>query len=140
MTITSYKRRVNYYETDKMKIVHHTNYVRYFEEARIDFMRQINCSCSELEAEGIIIPVVDAFARFYKSLKFDDEFYVQVKLDKFNGARMEFSYEIRFSKDNSLAVTGHTSHCFVNEAMKPISVKRKFPKVYERMMEFTAEK
>lgn len=140
MTITSYKRRVNYYETDKMKIVHHTNYVRYFEEARIDFMRQINCSCSELESEGILIPVVDAYARFHKSLKFDDEFYVQVKLDKFNGARMEFSYEIRFFKDDSLAVTGHTSHCFINENMKPLSVKRKFPEVYKRMMEFTAEK
>lgn len=133
MKITPYKRRANYYETDQMGIVHHTNYIRYFEEARIDFMRQIGCSCAELEKKGAIIPVVDAYAKYHKSIKFDDEVYVFITLDKFNGARMEFSYEIRFCDTNELAAVGHTSHCFVDTDHKPFSVKRKLPDIYKKM-------
>ena len=69
MNIKPFTRRANYYETDKMNIVHHTNYIRYFEEARIDFMRQICCSCAELEKLGSIIPVVDAYAKYHKATK-----------------------------------------------------------------------
>lgn len=133
MEIKPYKRRANYYETDQMGIVHHTNYIRYFEEARIDFMRQINCSCKELESLGVIIPVVDAYAKYHKSVTFDDEFFVFIKFKKFNGARMEFSYEIRFAETDELAVSGFTSHCFTNAEKKPISIKRKFPEFYERL-------
>lgn len=139
MEIKPYKRRVNYYETDKMGIVHHTNYIRFFEEARIDFMRQVNCSCTELEAQGALIPVVDAYARYYKSLEFDDEFEVYVKLKNFNGAKFEFSYEICFANTKDKAVTGHTSHCFFNSNRKPFSIKRKFPEIYARMLSLITE-
>lgn len=134
MKIISYHRRANYYETDQMGIVHHTNYIRYFEEARIDFMRQIGCDCRQLEQAGAIIPVVDAYARYHKSLRFDDEFVVDIRLERFNGVRMEFSYEIHFARTGELAVTGHTSHCFVDAQQKPFSVKHRFPEIYRRMM------
>lgn len=133
MNILPYCRRANYYETDQMSIVHHTNYIRYFEEARMDFMRQIGCDCRRLEEAGAIIPVVDAYARYHKSLGFDDPFQVTVRLEKFNGARMEFSYEIRFSPTGELAVTGRTSHCFVDPRHKPFSIKRRMPEVYGKM-------
>lgn len=134
MKITPYKRRVNYYETDQMGIVHHTNYIRYFEEARIDFMRQIGCSCLKLEKLGAIIPVVDAYAKYHKSVKFDDEVYIYIKFEKFNGVKMEFSYEIRFCDTGELAVTGHTSHCFVDKNNKPFSIKKKLTEFYNKMI------
>lgn len=136
MNLIPYKRRANYYETDQMGIVHHTNYIRYFEEARIDFMRQIGCSCKELESKGAIIPVVDAYAKYLKSIKFDDEFFVFIKFDKFNGVKMEFSYEIRFSDTNQLASTGHTTHCFVDVNHKPFSIKKKLSDTYQKMISY----
>lgn len=139
MEIQPYVRRANYYETDQMGIVHHTNYIRYFEEARLDFMRQIGCSCKDLEKQGIIIPVVDAYARYIKSVEFDDEIKVLITFKKFNGVRMEFSYEIRFSETDELAVTGNTSHCFTNTEHKPIRIRNTFPEIYEKMKSFVSE-
>ena len=61
-----YRRRANYYETDQMGIVHHSNHIRYFEEARLYYMHNIGCDAAEMERNGIIIPNVDAYAK-YKS-------------------------------------------------------------------------
>lgn len=87
----SYKRRAVYYETDRMKIVHHSNYIRYFEEARINFMHEIGCDVLEMENKGLLIPNVDAYARYLKPIRFSDEFNVDVKLTQFTGSRMVFA-------------------------------------------------
>ena len=62
----------NYYETDQMGVVHHSNHIRYFEEARLDFMRTIGCDAAEMEKDGIIIPNVDAYAKYEKPVRFAD--------------------------------------------------------------------
>ena len=67
-----YEHVVQYYETDRMDCVHHSNYIRWFEEARIDWMRQQGYGCRELEDQGLIIPVVDASAKYLRSVLFDD--------------------------------------------------------------------
>ncbi|MGN0462411.1 MAG: acyl-CoA thioesterase [Ruminococcus sp.] len=134
MKIKPYVRKVNYYETDRMAIVHHSNYIRYFEEARIDAMEQIDCDCMRLENMNLIIPVVDVYAKYHKSLGCGDEFAVYTKMTYFNGVKMEFDYEIRFTKDNALACTGHSAHCFVNENHRPITIRKSHPDIYEKMM------
>lgn len=131
MEIKPYKRKVNYYETDRMEIVHHSNYIRYFEEARIDFMNQIGCGVKMMEDIGLIIPNVDAYAKYLRSLRFDDTFEVSVTVKKFTGVRMVFEYEL--VKDGEIYCTGHTTHCFVNEAYKPVTVKHSHPEIYERL-------
>ncbi len=134
MEANIYKRRANYYETDQMGIVHHTNYIRYFEEARLRFMNAVNCSCRALEDEGILIPVVEAYAKYHKSVKFDDDMIIHTTLTKFNGAKMEFYYEIYLEGTGELAVTGRTGHCFVTkEERTPVSIKRKFPEFFARI-------
>ena len=59
-----YTHRVQYYETDQMGIVHHSNYIRWFEEARLDFMEKIGCSYAAVEASGIMIPVLSASCQY----------------------------------------------------------------------------
>lgn len=135
--MTPYKRKVNYYETDQMSIVHHSNYIRYFEEARIDFMNQIGCNVMWMETLGLIIPNIDAYAKYLVSLKFDEEFEVKVKAVDFTGVRMKFEYEIYRTSDNTLCATGHTSHCFVNTDYKPISVKKSHPEIYKKILDST---
>lgn len=135
MQTKPYMRRANYYETDQMGIVHHSNYIRYFEEARIDFLHQIDCDVKEMEKLGLIIPNVDAYARYKKVIEFYDLLQIEVKLVKFNGVRMDFEYEITFAESGVLAANGHTSHCFVNNERKPISVKHMHSEIYEKMMQ-----
>ena len=59
-----YTHRVQYYETDQMGIVHHSNYIRWFEEARIDWMRHCGISYREMEKQGIIVPVLELIVRW----------------------------------------------------------------------------
>ena len=58
MKMKPYIHKVNYYETDKMGITHHSNYVRFMEEARVDFLDQLGWSFDKLEAKGVVSPVL----------------------------------------------------------------------------------
>lgn len=129
---TLYTRKVNYYETDRMQIVHHTNYIRYFEEARIDFMDRIGCNVRELENLGLIIPNIDAYAKYMYSLKFDDVFTVHTHPVKFTGVKMKFEYGIYL--EDKLAAEGFSTHCFVNRSYKPVSIKHSHPDIFNRLL------
>lgn len=133
MQIKPYSRRINYYETDMMSIVHHSNYIRFFEEARCDFMEQIGCNVKKLEDKGVSVAVVDAYAKYIVPLKFDDKVYITTKLTKMSAAKMEFEYEIRFADTDILATTGKTSHCCVNRSNKPMPIKKADANLYETL-------
>ena len=66
MQLRPYEHQIQYYETDQMKVVHHSNYIRWFEEARTDFMRQIGLPYEELEKKGILCPVLEASAKYLR--------------------------------------------------------------------------
>lgn len=134
-----YIRKVNFYETDKMGIAHHSNYVRWFEEARLDFMDKNNLNYRHLEDLGIIIPVHSFSCQHKKPIRFDDRIAVSVKPKNFNGVRMAFEYEVRFCSDDTISAIGETTHFFVNsnnnlnEHIKPMNLKKKFPEVFEKL-------
>ncbi len=136
MKIEPYVRRVNYYETDQMGIVHHSNYLRYFEEARIDFMRQIQCNVLDLERMGIIIPNVDAYAKYLRLLRFDDCFTVSVHPASFTGVKMKLEYTV--VRESEICCTGYTTHCFVNNEMKPMILRHSFPELFLQLKEVFA--
>ncbi len=133
--VKPYKRSVNYYETDRMNIVHHANYLKYFEEARLDFMNQIGCAYDEIEAMDIFIPNTDAFSKYISPLHFGDSFNVHVKVTEFTGVKICFSYIIEH--DGTRVAEGRTTHCFVNRAFRPISIKRRLPDIYNKFMKMT---
>ena len=130
MELNPYRRQVYYYETDQMAIVHHSNYIRWFEEARLDFMDQAGVSYRALEQSGIIIPVVDVQCSYLSSARFDDRLEIRPILTKYTGVRMVFRYEVRFQKDGSLSATGTSSHCFLDENHRPVSLKRRDPELH----------
>lgn len=63
MKLHTYEHRTQYYETDQMGIIHHSNYIRWFEEARTDLMRQMGIGYDEMEGQGIISPVLSVTDR-----------------------------------------------------------------------------
>jgi acyl-CoA thioester hydrolase len=131
-----YRHVVKYYETDQMGVAHHSNYVRWFEDARIDFLRRYSMDCQALEDMGIIIPVTGYSCKNKKSARFGDELDIEVTPVGFNGVRMNFEYVVRFVKTGDVCATGETGHCFVNRDMVPMNLKKAFPKVYEQLRKY----
>lgn len=128
-----YRRRVRYYETDRMGVVHHSNYLRLLEDARMDWLRDHVMNYCDMEKLGIVIPAVSASGNFKDFLRYDDPFAVAVRLVKFTGVRMKFEYEVRNTDTGKLCYDGESVHCFVRDGdYKPISLKRKHPQIYEK--------
>lgn len=128
-----YRRRINYYETDRMGIVHHSNYIRYFEEARLDMMEQCGLGYRKIEDTGIIIPVTFVDCQYIKPLQYDDAIRIESHFTKYNGIKMEVSYEIYQEDTGELCTTGKSGHCFLNREMKPIRMKREYPEIYQKL-------
>ena len=89
-----YRRKVFYYETDQMGIVHHSNYIRWFEEARIDYMDQLGLGYSEMEKQGIISPVLSVEANYLRMLHFGDSVTIDAWIKEYNGIKLTVAYEV----------------------------------------------
>ena len=133
MELHPYQRRVNYYETDQMSIVHHSNYIRWFEEARLDLLDQAGLNYRKMEATGIIVPVVDVSCRYHVSVRYDNVVDIYPKLVEYNGVKMTYHYEVRFHDTGVLAADGASSHCFLDEKRRPIILRRREPEIDARL-------
>lgn len=130
-----YIRSVQYYETDKMGIVHHSNYIKWFEEARIFYMEEMGFLYKEMEDKGVMIPVLGITAQYKSGAAYGDTVCIKTKVNKITAVKLEFSYVITDEKTGEVRVTGTSSHCFVNEDFRPCSIKKKFPEFYEKCLE-----
>ena len=117
-----YRHKVQYYETDKMGIVHHSNYIRWFEEARVDWLEQADCTMQHIEDEGVVSPVMSVTCNYHSMVRFGDEVIVKVNIRKFNGIKLEIEYEIRNAATDELCTTGLSEHCFLDTEGKLLSL------------------
>lgn len=138
--VIAYERSPFYYETDKMSVVHHSNYIRWFEEARIYFMEQVGYSYAKMEAEGVMMPVLSAHCEYKNSIKFGDTIIIKAAISEFNGFKMAIQYLITDKKTGELRAKGNTSHCFTDMSMKPMRIKKLYPKIYELYCRYAGEK
>ncbi len=128
-----YTHRVQYYETDQMGIVHHSNYIRWFEEARLYYMNKSGVHYKEMEKNGLICPVLSVHCDYNKSSYFDDDVIIQIKLTEFGNVRHKFSYIVTDSKTGEIRATGESTHCTINKEGHAISIKRKDPELFDKM-------
>ena len=133
-----YKRQANYYETDQMGIIHHSNYVRWFEEARINFMEEIGFPYAKVEELGIIVPVLGVNCQFRTMVKFGDTVDIYTKITKFTGLKMNIEYRVVDHATGMIRCTGESSHAFLDKEYKPIRMKRDYPDLYEMFMNYVA--
>ncbi len=108
--------RVRYSETDQMRIVYYGRYFEYFEQARTDLLRASGLPYAELERQGILLPVVEAFAKYIKSVGYDDEIVVESIIREVPVARIRIEYLVTRSKDAELVAEGYTVLSFLNAA------------------------
>ncbi len=131
------RRRVRYYETDRMGVVHHSNYLRLLEDARMDFLTAHNIDYCALEKRGIIIPCANAQGNFRGYLYFDDPFSVHMALVKCTGARLGFAYQVFNDNTGQLCYDGTTEHFFARDGdYFPISIKHREPELYQQFLSF----
>ena len=120
-----YEHHAKYYETDQMGIIHHSNYVKWMEEARMDLMEEME----------IISQVLSIAVEYHSMVHFDDTVVIQTKLVKYNGIKMEVEYVMTDKETGELRTTARSSHCFLNRSGKPISLKRSYPELDTKFFE-----
>ncbi len=130
MEITAYRHKVQYYETDQMKVVHHSNYIRWFEEARTDFLEKSGFSYAWMEEQGIIIPVLSVSAEYKAMVHYGEDILIKPTVTEFNGVKLLLSYEVRQDRTGELTTTGTSCHCFLDREYRPLRLKKEFPQVY----------
>lgn len=130
-------RRAKYYETDKMGIIHHSNYIRWFEESRIDFLEQIGLGFDQIEAAGLYCPVLGVACEYKYPVRFNEDVIILPKLESFNGIKMTIVYRVLDAKSRQIRVTGTSEHCFVSTDFKPVSLKKDFRDMYDVLLKWT---
>lgn len=134
-----FRRTVNYYETDKMQVVHHSNYIRYLEECRMDLMRQVGLDYAEMEQNGIMIPVLSVSCDYRTPARFGETICIIPKIESFHGVKFDVSYRICSEDLSVLHNEATSSHCFVDFNFKPVRLKKEYPHIYETMQALVGE-
>ena len=125
----NYIHKVNYYETDKMGVTHHSNYIRWMEEARVYLLEQVGYGYDRLEREGVCSPVIGVECDYKMSTTFNDEIEIKVDMEEYTGVRMIIGYTMINIATGDLVLTGRTKHCFLGKDNRPIALKRENPEM-----------
>lgn len=105
--------RVRYQETDAMGVVHHSNYVNYYEVARTEMLRAHGTTYKELERTGIMLPVHEVVINYFAPAVYDDLLTVKLVMRELPGVKMAFEHEIR-NEQGVLVNTGRVTLVFMN--------------------------
>ena len=132
-TNTQYIHNVKFYETDKMGITHHSNYIRWMEEARIHYLMMTGCDYRELEELGLSSPVVSVNCKYIKPTQFSEDVAIDVSVKAFNGVRLVLEYIMTCRGEE--VCRGESKHCFVTGGMELVNLKHAAPEYYRKMIE-----
>jgi len=108
------RHKVNFYDTDAMAVVHHSNYIRWFEIGRVEFLREAGITLNQLMDDGFVFPITEVSAKYVNSAKFDDELIIETTPEALTKAKMAFTYRILRASDDTLLVTGRTQNVFTS--------------------------
>lgn len=131
-----YRRMVQYYETDMMGITHHANYIRWMEEARIDFMNQIGYPYAAMEAQGVVSPVKSVSCQYLHPSTFGDEIEITVSIAAFNGVVMTLQYDMQNPKQGYQVCSASSEHVFLDQEGHFVRIKRVMPDFYEAVQKW----
>ncbi len=126
-----YERIINYYETDRMGVVHHSNYIRFLEESRCRWLEGLGISMEKMEKEGYTIPTLEVYCKYKNHVTSGDIITIEPKITEYNGVRMTVSYNVINKKTGKEVIEAWTTHCFTNNNLRPVNIKKHNEKVYQ---------
>ena len=127
------KITVRYAETDSMGVVHHSRYFPWFEVGRTEFFKTCGMSYREVEERGVLLPLLDCYAKFIEGARYQDDVWIEVRLSRLGVAKCGFEYKIIRCADDALLAEGYTTHGFTDKSFKPLNLKKKYPEIYEAL-------
>jgi acyl-CoA thioester hydrolase len=126
------RTRVRYQETDQMGIVHHANYIIWFEIGRTDLCRVAGFPYKEIEKRGLILVVTEVDCRYRAPYHYDDEVLIRTSISEAASRAMTFTYELRDSAGEKLHATGFSKHVWVDlQTRRPTTADADVMKAFE---------
>ena len=122
--------RVRYAETDQMGVVYHANYLVWMEVGRVELCRSLGIRYRDLEAEGVLLAVVEVRCRFHSPARYDEEIIIRTSIADSNPRLVVFEYELREAEHGRILASGNTKHIFLSPALKPIKLPPKYQPLF----------
>lgn len=129
-SVPPYVRQAQYHETDQMGVIHHANYLKWLEEARIDFLTQCGVSYRAMEAEGIVSPIVEVNCRYRQPVRFGDSVRITLWVKQYTGVKLTLGYAVTREDGTVLCAEAETVSCFMNRDGRLISLKKEYPALH----------
>ena len=129
--MNTYQHEVKYYECDRMGVTHHSNYVRFMEEARVNWLDQLGFGFEKIEAENVFSPVISISCEYKSPTTFKDIIDIEVKISKMSEMKFEFIYTMQ--TNGKLVCIGHSAHCFIENG-RPVAISKRLPELYNSLM------
>lgn len=123
--------RVRYEETDRMGIVYHSNYIVWFDMGRTEFLRALGYAYSDLEKEGVWLPIIEVGCTYKNPAKYDEEVTVETYIEELTRVKIRFGYKVY--RGEELLVEGFTVQAFTTDKLKPIGLNRVRPDIYKML-------
>ncbi|MDD6190663.1 MAG: acyl-CoA thioesterase [Firmicutes bacterium] len=134
-----HEQRIQFFDTDKMQVTHHANYIRFFETARTEYLRSEGLPYSDMEKGDFQIPVLGVEAKFKTPSVYDELIAIECRIGKIAPASFEVEYEIRNAETGKVHVTGRSRHGFTDANLRPIPLKKKNPELYNFFMRLSEQ-
>jgi acyl-CoA thioester hydrolase len=128
----SVREKVRFVETEMLGVVHHSNYFRWFEIARVEYLKKAGIELLSLLADDILFPVTEVNCNYIASARFGDDILIEAELKEVSKVKMVFSYKVIREKDGTLLATGQTQNVFTTLAK---GVTRLPDKYYQKLVE-----
>ena len=129
-SVPPYVRQAQYHETDQMGVIHHANYLKWLEEARIDFLAECGVSYGAMEAEGIVSPIAEVTCRYRQPVRFGDSVQITLWVKRYTGVRLTLGYAVAREDGTVLCAEAETVSCFMNRDGRLISLKKECPALH----------
>ncbi len=119
--------RVRYAETDQMKFAHHSNYIVWFEYARIELLRRYGFDYGQMEKDGFLLPVLEVGVSYLKPAFFDDLLRIEARVAGIPRSSFKIEYKV-FNETGEMICDGYSRHAFMNKVNKAIKPPKNFIK------------
>ncbi|WP_428048869.1 acyl-CoA thioesterase [Candidatus Avelusimicrobium caledoniensis] len=128
----AYIKKAQYHETDQMGFIHHANYVKWMEEARLAYLETLGLGYQQVENEKIFSPVVSIAVRYKSPVHFADEVEIRVTVKAYTSVKLELAYEFFNKTSQTVCAEASSLHCFIRNG-KVISLKKDMPALHGKL-------
>lgn len=124
----AYRHKIQVYETDNMGITHHSNYIRFMEEARVDFMERSGYGYERMIEEGVVSPVMAVSCNYKRSTKYPQIIDIEVRVLEMSALKVKIGYTM--TCEGKVVCTADSTHCFLDATGRPVALEQRFPDLY----------